>query len=99
METTTHEYEDGLLVRSVTAREPEWTEDDRAWMFALSLYRSQQCPLHGGPLSECTSTEEDGPEFVVRRKRCRAQDALLSVQGESKNTDRPGAVLWSIQKK
>ncbi len=81
----------------MTTREPEWTEEDRAWVQALALYRSWQCPLHNGPLSECTSNEETGPEFTVSRVRCRAKDALLAEQAEAKNTDRPGAVLWSVK--
>ena len=61
MEETRHFYNRrGRLVRSVTVREPEWTEQDRAEILALGLYRSRLCPLHGGPIEECTSPEETG---------------------------------------
>ncbi|MEV6344124.1 hypothetical protein [Actinoplanes sp. NPDC051851] len=80
----------------MTSSEPAWTEQDRAEIFALELYRSWLCPLHGGPLEECTSHEDTGPDFHVRRTRCRAQDAVLAEQ-ESLKIDRPGAVLWSVQ--
>lgn len=67
-------------------------------MFALVLYRSWLCPLHGGPLADCTSHDDTGPEFTVSRIRCRAEDARLAAQDEAKNTDRPAAVLWSVSK-
>jgi hypothetical protein len=97
VETTTYEYDDrGLVVRSVTTREPEWTEEDRAEVLALALYRSELCPLHGGPLEECTSHYDTGPDFKVDRIRCRATDELMAEQATTK-LDRPGAVLWSVQ--
>lgn len=86
-------------MRSVTVREPEWTEQDRAEILALDLYRKSLCPLHGGPLAECTSHEDTGPKFVVARKRCRAQDAVLMEQKLAEKIDRPGAVLWSVTPK
>ena len=65
----------------------------------MALYRSWLCPLCGGLLADCTSHYETGPEFEVRRKRCRASDELIAAQEEAKNTDRPAAVLWSVMKK
>ena len=92
-----HEYDDtGRLVRSVTTREPEWTDDDRAWMYALKLYRSWLCPRCGRLLEECTSNHETGPEFRVSRVRCRATDALLAEQEAAQNIDRPQALLWAV---
>lgn len=79
-------------------REPEWTEQDRGEVLALALYRTWLCPLHGGLLEECTSHADNGPEFVVKRKRCRAKDELIATQDALK-IDRPGAVLWSVQPK
>lgn len=89
----------GRLVRSVTVREPEWTEQDRAEILALALFRKSLCPLHGGPLAECTSHEDTGPQFTVGKKRCRAHDAVLEAQDGLKNTPRPGALLWSVTAK
>jgi hypothetical protein len=82
----------------VTVREPEWTEQDRAEILALDLYRRGLCPLHGGPLADCTSHEDSGPQFTVRKKRCRAHDAVLMEQQTGNKVDRPGAVLWSVSK-
>lgn len=82
----------------MTTREPLYTEEDRAELFALAMHRNSLCPLCGLELSVCTSHEDDGPEFAVRRRRCRATDAKLAEQGESK-ADRPEAVLWMVQPK
>lgn len=89
----------GRLKRSVTTSEPEWTEQDRAEILALAEYRRRLCPLHGGPLTECTSHEDTGPQFVVGKKRCRAQDAVLTAQAGLKNTPHPNALLWSVTAK
>jgi hypothetical protein len=85
-------------VRSTTTREPEWTDLDRAELIALAVHRDSLCPLCGLPLEVCTSHEDGGPEFTVRRRRCRATDTKLAAQGEAQ-TDRPGAVLWSVTPK
>ncbi|MET0419313.1 MAG: hypothetical protein ABW022_25145 [Actinoplanes sp.] len=100
METTTYEYDDaGRVVRSTTDREPEWSEQDRAWMYALRLWRSWQCPIHHGPLSECTSNYETGTQFKVDKVRCRAQYQLLVAQEADESKDHPGSVLWSVSKR
>lgn len=99
-QTTEYEYDPdtGRLLRTVTTSEPEWTEQDRAEILALALYRSWLCPKCDGLLEECTSREEDGPEYRVRKIRCRATDELLAEQSVTKS-DRPEAVLWSVTKK
>jgi hypothetical protein len=87
-EVTEYEYGgDGRLLRSTTTREPEWTD------------RDSLCPLCGMPLEVCTSHADTGPEFTVRRRRCRATDERLAAQADSTNTDRPGAVLWLVTQK
>lgn len=63
------------------------------------MYRRSLCPLHGGPLADCTSHEDSGPEFVVHKKRCRAHDEVLMAQEGLKNTDRRGALLWSVSRR
>lgn len=94
---TEYEYDgDGRVARTVTTREPRWTEQDRAEILALALYRTWLCPKCGGLLEDCTSHEDTGPEFRVRRVRCRATDDLLAEQAGS-NIDRPEAVLWSVE--
>lgn len=78
---TVHEYEQGRLVRSTTTREPEWTEQDRAEMLALAVYRAGLCPNGcGQPLAESTSHYEVGPDYETHRTTCRACAALLEVR-------------------
>lgn len=90
-------------MRSVTTREPEWTEQDRAEILALALYRSRLCPIHGGPLDECTSPEESGAQFVAERSTCRAQLALIEAQRAADDGKKPspyaGARLWTLRKR
>lgn len=82
----------------MTTREAEWTDDDRAAILALDLYRSWLCPLHGGLLSDCTAHDDVGPQFEAKKTRCRAQDTLLEAMSGLENVDRPGALLWRIEK-
>ena len=82
----------------MTTREPEWTEQDQAELLALGVYRAGLCPLHGGPLADCTSHEDDGPQFVAKKIRCRATDALIAEQDTVRNP-RPGALLWRTEKR
>jgi hypothetical protein len=60
----------------VTTREPLFTEQDRAELIALDIYRDGLCPRCGRPLDVCTSEEESGPQFLVRESTCRATLAI-----------------------
>ena len=90
---TEYEHADGLVVRSVTYREPLYTEQDTALLLALAEYRAQLCPACGGPLAECTSHEATGPTFTAEFVRCRRRDALSMAQN-AKERDRPEALVW-----
>lgn len=100
-ETTEYEYDDGgRLVRSVTVREPEWSEQDRAWMAALAAYRTTRCPNCGGDLGECTAHESDGRTFVVPDPvRCRARTALAIKQAQYQDATQPEALLWRVERR
>ncbi|MCZ7440811.1 hypothetical protein O7598_30790 [Micromonospora sp. WMMC241] len=84
-------------------REPEWTEQDRAEILALGLYRAGLCPLHGGPLSECTTPEESGAQFEADRSTCRARLALIEAQRAADDGKAPGpyagARVWKLRKR
>jgi hypothetical protein len=69
------------MVRSVTTRESEWTDQDRIEALALFEYEASLCPCGCGHLyDETTSNWETGPEFVVTRKACRARAAMNAEQ-------------------
>jgi hypothetical protein len=94
-ETTVYEHDQGgRLVRSVTVREPAYTEADVAKLTALAVYRDSLCPACGGPLAECTSHEATGPKFRASYLICRRRDALSMAQ-HAKESERPEAQVWS----
>lgn len=86
-------------MRSVTTREPEWTEQDRAEILALALYRAELCPCGCGQrYVDTTSPEETGPVFVADRVVCRARLALLEAQRAAETQDViGGARLWHVR--
>ena len=104
MTTTRHVYDRrGRLIRSVTTREPEWTELDQAEVLALAEYRASLCPCGCGfPAADTTAPEATGPVFVVGRSTCNARLALLEAQrgadaGKPASPNAP-ARLWTIRK-
>jgi hypothetical protein len=100
--TTTYEYDDdGRVARTVAVREPEWTEQDRAELLALALYRTWLCPCGCGYLAKDTfSHEEIGPAFKATHLACRATLALLEAQRAS-DTGKPNpnarARVWHVE--
>ncbi len=92
----------GRLVRSVTRREPSFTEQDRAELLALALYREQLCPMHGGPRSECEAKEgETPPSFWASSSYCHVQVELIEAQSAGAKDDRARqyapAKLWKVR--
>jgi hypothetical protein len=92
----------GRLVRSVTCREPEWTELDRAEVLALAEWRAGRCPDGCGHAAADTfSDEETGPVFKADRKVCRAQLALIEAKRAAENPDKPNpyaaARVWHVE--
>lgn len=87
----------GRVVRTVTTREPEWTEYDRALMLALSVYRDSLCPKCGRPIEVCTAPEESGPQYEAVWRTCGATRYLLEKQratyGDKPHPNRD-AHLW-----
>lgn len=85
----------------MTTREPLFTEQDRAELLALALYRDGLCPLCQQPRRVCTSHEADGPAFDADYTVCRATLALLEQQralteGGKKARPNAPAYLWAI---
>lgn len=90
-------------MRSVTVWEPLYTEQDRAELLALQVYRDSLCPLCGRPLEVCTSHEETGPQFTARVSAvCRITRAKLERQramtdgGRKPMPPNAPAYLWAV---
>lgn len=101
-EITVHEHEDGRLVRSITTREPRWTDEDIAWALAWMEEQADRCPCCGLPLSETTAMKDGEPAHVYtvpKPKRCYGCDALIEAQEEDAKmpSKREGARMWSVQ--
>jgi hypothetical protein len=83
----------------VTRAEPRWTDQDRAEVLALTLYREGLCPLCGRPVDVCTSHEETGPEFTATYTACRATLARIEKQRGMADQKKPdpyaAAYLWA----
>lgn len=103
---TQYEYEDGRLVRSVTTREPEWTEQDQAEVLALAEYRDSLCSCCGLPSADVDARlvhERDAPKFVVSKHFCWARRTLAETQAayfkQHEKNPRPehAALQWSVR--
>jgi hypothetical protein len=83
--------DDGRIIRTIMTKEPEWTEVDRAEVFALALYRSSLlCPCGCGFLRADTfSREGEGPDFTSARQVCRARLTQLETAASVDNPDKP----------
>lgn len=81
----------------MTTREPLYTDQDRAELLALAVYRDGLCPLCGRPREICTAPEEGGPQYEVTWQTCGASRALLEQQ-RGTYSDKPhpnrAAHLW-----
>lgn len=84
----------------MTTRESLYTEQDRAELLALALYRDGLCPLCGRPIEVCTADEAADPkaaQFEVTWQVCRATRDLVEKQHGTytdKNHPNRAAHLW-----
>lgn len=83
----------------MTWREPLYSEQDRAELIALAVYRESLCPKCGRPIEVCTADERDpkAAEFDVSWRVCNATRTLLEKQrgayGDKPHPNR-AAHLW-----
>lgn len=100
VEVAEHEYDDaGRLIRTVTRREPEWDDEQRAWMDAWLLYRSNIHEACGHYLPDSTAPEaEDGyvSEDAIRCHACTARARAFARYSESQQ---PEALLFPVKRK
>lgn len=96
---TEHEYDaDGRLVRSVTRREAEWTDEERANVLALIDYEGQCCPGCGGYLPETTSAEHEGQYTTEPPMRCHACTAIHIKQHAFREQNQSAALVqWPVR--
>lgn len=92
-----YEYDDdGRLIRSVTTREPEWDEQERAWFLALAEFESRPCPNCGRPTSVCTDPASEGRWAVPPPMRCYPTTAILEARKPyDERSPQPQALLFS----
>lgn len=91
-------------MRSVTTREPAWTEHDTALLVALAEYRDGLCDCCGYPKKLVWSDlihERDAPRITVARRYCRASRTLIESQHALSNQGKDvkpehGAIRWSV---
>lgn len=84
-----------MLVRSTTTREPAYTEQDRAELLALAVYRQGLCPHCGGPIDECTAPEKTGSRYRAKRMRCQRADAIAIARNAlGDGVQHPEALIW-----
>lgn len=90
---TTYEYDGGgLLVRSVTTSDPEWTELDRGLLLAWLAEQRDVCPLCGHPMSVCRDTKTVHTWQVVE-EICQPSRVAQAVSEGVRESKRRGVVL------
>lgn len=106
VEETRHFHDrHGRLIRSVTTRESRFTEQDRAELLGLALYREGLCPLCRRPLEVCTADESkpDTARFEVSWQVCNATRRLSEFKRatykDDNHPDRAAHLLGTIQKR
>jgi hypothetical protein len=103
VETTEYERDaGGLIVRAITTREPEWTEQDTAEMLALAEYRDSLCECCGLPKKMTQADEKNAPRFVVSKRYCLARRTMIESQTAFTNNGKDvkpihQALRWSVQ--
>ncbi len=73
-------------MRAVTTREPLYTEQDRAELLALDVYRAGLCPLCGRPREVCTAPEGTYQIDTVWEV-CQATRAVAEIQAGTYTDD------------
>jgi len=88
---------DGQGVQTVTV-EPEWDEQERGYMTALSAFEDSLCPVCGGPPEECQTPEAERRWTGTPPTRCHRTDAVLRFQ-EKGTYERARALTWHAEER
>lgn len=103
--------EAGRLIRSITTREPEWSDEERGWMLALAYRRAGLCPRCRDELETTASPLHDtddptAPRMYKRTKLTRCHRCTATIRSEREHakalqdfadTMPPEAVLHHIE--
>ena len=100
---STHHYRKGRLVRTVTTREVEWDDEQRALTLALAQFHAESCNGCGGWLHETAADDAEGKyvaEPPVRCWRCKAINAERAGYYEEPDIYHPDSyVIWPARDK
>lgn len=74
----------------MTVRDPEWTDEDRAWHLAYQEDLDNRCPGCGNYLDECRDPKTAGHWQVVAQtcEACRVGEADAENRAEAKTKQR-----------
>ncbi|MFL6138798.1 MAG: hypothetical protein ACJ74O_13495 [Frankiaceae bacterium] len=97
--TTYHYDEQGCLLRSVTAVEPEWDAEQQQTALALAEVEADECPGCGEPLSESMAADSDGRYDAESAGRCHACDAIAIAAEAHTNAPRPWLRRWRVKRR
>ncbi|MFC5112634.1 hypothetical protein ACFPN7_01585 [Amycolatopsis halotolerans] len=100
-EVTEYEYnKSGRLVRSVTTRSPEWTNEDRSLVKAFLEYEALTCRGCGGFIPETTDPGNEGKYEADLPHRCHRCDALGKQQEAYADAPQRSALMfWPVHLK
>jgi hypothetical protein len=101
LEESIPEYDGDQLVRTVTRREPEWDEEERAWILALLTYRSQIHEACGHYLPDSAAPEAEGEYVAQLPIRCHACTARAQMYSrvEAAGNQHITALLFPVKRK
>lgn len=84
-------------MRSVSTREVEWDDEERARVLALLDYEAQQCSGCGGYLPD--TTDPDGKWVAGLPSRCFRCDAVQRKQQDYRESQNPAALtVWPVHR-
>lgn len=97
-EVTEHHYRKGRLVQTITTREVEWDEEQRALALAMFQFQAETCHGCGGWLQETTAEEAEGKYVAlppIRCHRCKVINAEREAYHEEPELYHPDSyVIW-----
>lgn len=96
----THVYDEaGRLVRTVVVREPEWDEEQRAWMLGLAEREARECKRCGHDLAETLNPQWEWVPATSDPMVCGACAASIAQEQKHAKDPRAGAMLHMVKKR